>query len=190
MLWWNISLIISENQFVRFPNFLLPVLWCSSSYTVINVLWKKLVEPLNESACRWPCICLNCVSGQRRLDKTWTFEIHTCLCRGAQILFTHKRRKLTMASLLLPYLGEHSFVVCRNEFLLCLVQVFGLTFSRIALSRKRWQSNFKSDLITSGLTLCFFVGMWLVSLTSYLCGLKCARFWSNLFFFWRHQVFQ
>ena len=31
------------------------------------------MEPVNEPACCWHCACLKCVSGLRRLEKTWNF---------------------------------------------------------------------------------------------------------------------
>ena len=67
------SLNTSENQIVYFPSFVLTVFWCSTSYTVIVVLWKMLMEPVNALACVWPCACLKCVSGLRRLEKTLSF---------------------------------------------------------------------------------------------------------------------
>ena len=62
------------------------------------------------------------------------------------------------------------------------VSGFRLKFFRIALLRKRLQLDSKSDLTTNGLILGFFVGKWLLSLTSYLYGLKSARN-AQLFFF-------
>ena len=63
------------------------------------------------------------------------------------------------------------------------VSGFRLKFSRIALLRKRLQFDSKSGLTTKGLILGFFVGKWLLSLTSYLCGVKSARNAQLLFFF-------
>ena len=58
---------------VCFPSFLLTVFWCSTSYTVIIVLWKMLMEPVNAPT-RWcPCACLKCISGLRILEKTLNF---------------------------------------------------------------------------------------------------------------------
>ena len=48
-------------------------------------------------------------------------------------------------------------------------------FSRIVISPKRLQLHSKTDLITNGLSLGFFAGIWLFPLTSYLYGLKSAR---------------
>ena len=62
------------------------------------------------------------------------------------------------------------------------VSGFRLKFSRIALLRKRLQFDSKSDMTTNGLILGVFVGNWLLSITSYLYGLKYARI-AQLFFF-------
>ena len=49
---------------------MLTVFRCSTSYTVIIVLRKMLMKPVNALARWWPCACLKCVSGLRRLEKT------------------------------------------------------------------------------------------------------------------------
>ena len=67
------SLITSENHRVCFPSFVLTVFWCSTSYIVIVVLWKMLREPVNALARVWPCACLKCVSGLRRLERNLSF---------------------------------------------------------------------------------------------------------------------
>ena len=66
-------LITSENQIVCFPSFELTVVRCTTSYTVIFVLSKMLVESVNAPAHRWPCAYLKCVSGLRRLEKFLNF---------------------------------------------------------------------------------------------------------------------
>ena len=63
------------------------------------------------------------------------------------------------------------------------VSGFRLKFSRIALWPKRLQLDSKSDLTTNGLILGFFVGKWLLWLTSYLNELKFAKIAQLLFFF-------
>ena len=63
------------------------------------------------------------------------------------------------------------------------VSGFRLKFSSIELWRKRLQLDSKSDLTTNGLILGFFVRKWLLSLTSYLYGVKLARNAQLLFFF-------
>ena len=56
-----------------FSNFVITVFWCTLSYTVLIVLWKLLLEPVNAHARWWPCACLKCGSGLRRLEKTLDF---------------------------------------------------------------------------------------------------------------------
>ena len=73
-------------------------------------------------------------------------------------------------------------VIGMSFFFSC-VSGFRLKFSCIALLRKYLQLVSKSDLTTNGLILGFFVGKWLLSLTSYLCGVKSARNGQLLFFF-------
>ena len=49
---------------------MLTVFWCSTSYTVLIVLWKMLIELVKAPARWWPCARLKCFSGLRRLEKT------------------------------------------------------------------------------------------------------------------------
>ena len=67
------SLTTSENPLVRFPFLVITVFWDSTSYTVINVLWKMLKEPVDATARWWHCACLKCVSGLEKLEKTLNF---------------------------------------------------------------------------------------------------------------------
>ena len=140
------SLFTSENQIVCFPSFVLTVFWCSTSYTVLIVFWMMLMEPVDAPARWWPCACLKCVSGLRRLKKPWTFsEMHKCLWPGAQIWFTHKWRKLFTASLLFLCIDGYSCLRYWNAFFFSCVSCFRLKFSRTAFWRKRMQLDFKSD---------------------------------------------
>ena len=52
---------------------MLTVFCGTTSYTVIIVLWKMLIEPVNAPARWWPWARLNCISGLRRLEKTLNF---------------------------------------------------------------------------------------------------------------------
>ena len=52
---------------------MLTVFWCSTSYTVLVVLWSMLMEPVNAPALWWPCACLKCISGLGGLEKTLNF---------------------------------------------------------------------------------------------------------------------
>ena len=120
-------------------------------------------------------------------NKLLIFEMHTCLWPGAQIGFRHKWRKLAVASLFFLCIDGCCCLRYWNEFFqLCFR--FWLKFSRIALWRKRLQLHPKSDLNTNGLILGYFE-KWLFSLTSYLYGLKFARYAQFFFLFWRHQLF-
>ena len=87
---------------------------------------------------------------------------------------------IVLMSIVASVIGMSFFQMCFR---------FRLKFSRIALLRKRLQLDSKSDLTTNGLILGFFLGTWLLSLTSYMYGLKFARIAQLLFFFWRHQFF-
>ena len=131
-------------------------------------------------ALRVPEMCFWPVKTRKNLE---LFEMHTCLWPGAQIWFRHKWSKLVTASLLIHCIDGYSYLRYRNEFFLSCVSGFSLKFSRIALLRKRLQLDSKSDLTTNGLILGVFVGKWLPSLTSYLCGVKSARNAQFFFFF-------
>ena len=83
-------------------------------------------------------------------------------------------------------MGKISWDIGISFFLLCFRF---LKFSRIALLRKLSHLDSKTDLITNGLILKFFIAIWLFSLTSYLYGLKFALITRTCFPFWRHQIF-
>ena len=111
------------------------------------------------------------------------FEMHTCIWPGAQISFRHNWRKLATASLLRHCIDWYGCLRYWNQVFFSCVSCFRLKFSPIALWRKRLQLDSKSDLTTNGLILGFFVGKWLLSLTSYPYGLKSARDAHLLFYF-------
>ena len=48
--------------------------------------------------------------------KLEVFEMHKYVGPGAQMLFRHKPRKMDTPSLLLPWIGKCSCVVCWKEF--------------------------------------------------------------------------
>ena len=133
------------------------------------------MEPVNAPARWWPCACLKCVSGRRRLEKTLNFlrYIHVfdlMLKYGSDI---NEGNWLQLLFYFIVLMGIVASVV-RMSFFTC-GSGFILKFSRIALWRKRLQLDCKSDLATNGLILGFFVGKLLLSSTSYLYGLKSAR---------------
>ena len=142
-----------------------------------------LMEPVNTAARCWPWACLKCVSGLRRLEKTLNFlrcihVIDLVLKYGSDI---NEGNWLQLLFYFIVLMGTVASVIGMSFF--SCVSGFRLKFSRIALLRKRLQLDSKSDLTTNGLILGFFVGKWLLSLTSYLCGVKSARNAQLLFFF-------
>ena len=168
-------MITSDKQIVRFPSFVLTVFRCSTSYTVIVVLWKILMEPVNALARWWLCACLNCVSGLQRLEKTLKFlrcinVIDLVLKNGSDI---KEGNLIQLLFYFIVLMGIVASVIGMNFF--SCVSCFRLNYSRIALWRKRLQLDSTSNLTTNGLILGFFVGKWLLSLTSYLYGLKSTR---------------
>ena len=160
---------------------MLIVFWCSTSYTVIIVLWKMLMEPVTAPARWWPCACLKCVSGLRRLEKTLNFlrciyVIDLVLKYDSDI---NEENWLQLLFYLIVLMGIVASVIGLSFF--SFVSGFRLKFSRIALWPKRLQLDSKSDLTTNGLILGFFVGKWVLWLTSYLYGLKFAKIAQLLF---------
>ena len=131
-------------------------------------------------ALRVPEMCFWPAKARKNLE---LFEMHTNLWQSAQIWFRHKWRKLVIASRLLQCIGGFSCLRYWNEFFFKCVSCFRLKFFRIAVWLKRLQLDSISYLTTNGLILGFFVGKWLLSLTSYLFGLKSARIAQLLFFF-------
>ena len=133
-----------------------------------------LMEPVNAPARWWPCACLKCVSGLRRLGKTLNF----LRCKHVTDLVLkycsdiNEGNWLQLLFYFIVLMGTVGSVVGMSFF--SCVSGFRLKFSRIALLRKRLQLDFKSDLTTNGLIVGFFVGKWLLSLTSYLYGLNFA----------------
>ena len=151
------SLITSENQIVCFPSFVLTVFWCSTSYTVIVVLSRMLMETVKAHARWWPCACLKCVSGLLRLKKNWNFlrciqVIDQVLKYGSNI---NEGKWLQLLFYLIVLIGIVASVIGMS-FSGCGLG-FILKFSRIALWRKRLQFDSKSDLTTKGLILGFFL---------------------------------
>ena len=100
---------------------------------------------------------------------------------GAQRWFRQNWRRLVKATFSLHALIGTVASDKRLSFL-SYVSDFRLKSSRFALWRIRLQLDSKVNLTTNGLILGFFVRKWLLSLTSYLYGLKWARI-AQLFFF-------
>ena len=147
----------SDNQTACIPSFVLTVFWCSTSYTVIIVLWKMLMEPVNALARWWPWACLKCVFGLWRLEKTLSFLrcihiIDPVFKYGSDI---NEGNWLQLLFCLIVLIGMVASVIGISFF--SYVSGFGPKFSRIALRRKRLQLDSKSDLATNGLIMGFFL---------------------------------
>ena len=110
------------------------------------------------------------------------FQMHTCLWPCAQIWFRYKWRNLVTASLLLHCNDGYSYRRYWNEFFqLCFMFQIEV-FSYCTLTETfaiRFQKWFDHQWIDFGV----FFGKWLLSLTSYLYGLKFARDAQLLFYF-------
>ena len=181
------SFITSENQIVCFPSFVLTVFWCSTSYTIIAVLWKMLLEPVNALPLWWPWARLICVSGLRRLEKTLNFLrcIHVfdlVLKYGSDI---SGGNWLQLLSYIIVLMGIVTAIIGMSFF--SCVSCFRLKFPPIALWRKRLQMDSKSDLTTNGLIWGFFNGKsFFVDFIS-----VWSEIWKNysiVVLFWRHQI--
>ena len=156
---------------------------CTTLYTLIFVRWKMLMEPVNEPAHMWPCACLKCVSGMRRLENFLNFLrcVHIfdlVLEHGSDI---NEGNWSPLLFYFIVLIGIVASVIVMSFF--SAVSGFRLKFSRIALWWKSLQLDSRNDLATNGSILGFFVQKGLPSLTSYLYGPKSARTAQLLFVF-------
>ena len=162
---------------------MLTVFWFSTSYIVIIVLWKMLMEPVNAPARWWPCACLKCVSGLRRLEKIFNFlwcihVIGLVLKYGSDI---NEGNWLQLLFYFIVLMGTVASVIRMSFIQLCFrfrIEVFSYcTFTEtFSIWFRKW---FDHQWIDCGV----FFEKWLLSLTSYLHGLKFARSAQLLFFF-------
>ena len=147
-----------------------------------------LMEPVNAPAKWWPCACLKCVSGLRRLEKTLKFlryihVIDLVLRYGSDI---NEGNWLQLLFYFIVLIGIVASVIGMSFFFSC-VAGFRLKFSRIALWRKRLQLDCKSDLTTNWLILGFLSEngffRWLhICIDTEICK-NCS-----IVLFWRHQL--
>ena len=126
---------------------MLTVFWCSTSYTVIIVPWKMLMELVNAHARWWPCACLKFVFGLRRLKKTFSFLrcIHIkdlVLKYGSNI---NEGNWLQLLFCLIVLIGLVASVIGISFF--SFFSSFGPKFSRIASWRKRLLCNWVPKVI-------------------------------------------
>ena len=174
---------------VCFPSFVLYVCWCTTSYTVITVLWKKLMEPVNALAHCWPSACQKSVSGPRRLEKTLNFlrcihVIDLVLKYGSdinegnwlQLLFYF----LVLIDIVVSVIGMSFLQLC-FRFQIEVFSYCTLT-ETFAIGFQKW---FDHECIDFGVfcwelaSLVDFISVW-----TEICK-RC----SIVFLFWRHQFF-
>ena len=166
-----------------FSSFVLTVFWCSTSYTVLIVLWKMLMQPVNAPA-RWlPCARLKCISSPRILEKTLNFLIcihvfDLVLKYGSDI---NEGNWLQLPFYFIVLMGIVTAVI-GIRFFSAVFHVLDWSFLLLYFDGNVCNWIPKVNLTTNGLILGFFVGKWLLSLTSYLYGLKSAGIAQLLFF--------
>ena len=163
---------------------MLTAFWCTTSYIVIYVLWKMLMEPVNATAQKWPCACLKCVSGLRRLEIFLNFltRIHIfdlVLKYGSDI---NEGNWLQLLFYFIVLMGIVASVI-EMSFFSAVFQVLDWSFLVLQFDGNVCNWIPKVIFSTNGLILGFFVGTWLFSLTSHLYRLNFARFAQLLFFF-------
>ena len=169
-------MFFSEKQIVCFPSFAITVFWRTTSYTVMFVFWKMLMEPVNSFARWWPCACLKCVSGLRRLEKTLNFlrSIHVIdlvLKDGSDI---NEGNWLQLLFYFIVLIGIVASVIGMS-FFSAVFQV--LDWSFLVLQFYGNVCNWIPKVIWPRMDWFwgFFLRKWLLSLTSYLDGQKSAR---------------
>ena len=133
-----------------------------------------LMEPVIAPAHWWLCACLKCVSGLRRLEKILNFLrcIHVFDLVLKYCSNINEGNWLQLLFYFIVLMGINASVIGMSFFIY--VSGFRLNFYCFAVSRKRLKMESKIDLTTTGLFLEFFVGICLVSSTSYLHRLKSA----------------
>ena len=180
--WWN-SVITSEIQLVCFPSFVLTVFRCTTSYTKIAVLCKILMEHVNALALWWPCACLKCVSGLRRLEKTLNFLrcIHVFDVVLKQALDINEGIWLQLFFHVIVLMGIVASVMGMSFIRLCFI-IYIEVFSYCTLTETfaiGFQKWFDHEWIDFGV----FCWKMAFSLTSYPYGLNSARVAQLLLFF-------
>ena len=155
---------------------MLAVFWCTTSYTVLILLWKMLVEPVNAHAGWWPCACLKCVSGLRKLEKTFNFlrciHVFDLVLKFGSDMNEGNCLHLLFYSIVL--MGIVALVV-GMKFFLAVFHILDWSFLVLHfdgnvcdwIPKVIWQ---RMDWFWV-----FFVGKRLLSLTSYLYWLKSGR---------------
>ena len=161
---------------------MLTAFWCTTSYIVIYVLWKMLMEPVNAPVRKWPCACLKCVSGLRRLEKFLKFlrcihVFHLVLKNGSDM---NEGNWLQLLFYFIVLMGIVASVIGMS-FFSAVFQVLDRSFLVLHFDGNVCNCIPKVIWPRIGWFWGFFVGKWHPSLTSYLYRLISARI-AQLFF--------
>ena len=168
---------------------MLYVFWCTTSYAVIIVPWKMLMEPVTAPA-RWcPCACLKCVSGLRRREKNLNFLrcIHVfdlVLKYGSDI---NEGNWLQLLFCFIVLMGIFVCVIGMSCFQLCfrfLIEVFSYcTLTKtFAIAFQNWFDHEWIDFGFFCWKMASFVDF--ISVWTEICK-NC----SIVILFWGHQFF-
>ena len=166
---------------------MLTVFWCSTSYTVIIVPRKELMELVNAPARWWPCTCLKYVSGLWNYKKPWTiWDAFMPLTWCSNMAQTSKKETGYSFSLL-HYSDGYSFLPYWIEFLSTACQVLDRTFLVLHLDGnvckwihkviRPWMNWFWVFLFKNG----FFRWLHIVTDWNLQWLLNCYSFWWHRF---------
>ena len=168
---------------------MLTLFWCSTSYTVVIVLWKILMEPVNANARWWSCSSLKCGSGLRRLGKTLDF-LRRINVNDLVLKYCSDKNEGNWLQLLFHFIVLMAIVASvsgKSFFQLCFrfwIEVFSyctLT-ETFAIGFQKWFDHERIDFgvfCSKMASLVDFVSVW-----TEICK-NC----SFSFLFWQHQWF-
>ena len=148
-----------------------------------------LMEPVDAPACWWPCACITCVSGLRRLERIFNF-LRSLHVFDLVLKYGSDKNEGNWLQLLFYIFVLVVIVVSviGIKFFSC-VSSFRLNFSPIALWRKRLQLDSKSDLTMTALFLESFWSAYASFRRHHVCMDWNLDDLLNCFSFWRHQIF-
>ena len=149
-----------------------------------------LLESVNAPARWWPCACLKCVSGLRRLEKTLNFFLRSIHIFGVVLKYALDINEGIWLQLFF-YLIVLMGIVASDMGMSFFSAVFRVLDWSFLILHFDWNvcnwipKWFDHEWIDFEV----FVGKWLLSLTSYPLGLKTSKIAQLFVFFWRHQFF-
>ena len=168
---------------------MLTVFWCYTSYSVIVVLWKMLMEPVKAPACWWPCAYLKCVSGWWRLEETLNslrciHVFHPVLKYGSDInegnLIQHLFYFIVLMGIVASVIGMSFSQLCFRFY----IEVFSYCTLKetFVIGFQKWFDHEWTDFGVFCSKMASFVDF--ISVWTVICG-KCAI----VILFWRHEIF-